>query len=421
MNIAIIGVGTVGLEVANILTKNHKIISARAGVELNPVVGVVRNLDNKRDTFLPLTDDIDSVLERDDIDLYVEVMGGIEKPYEIISKILKKNKPVVTANKALLAYHRIELENLASNTPFGYEASVAGGIPIIKALKEGLSANHIEKISGILNGTCNYILTNMMQKGVKFEDALSQAQILGYAEADPTFDVGGFDTAHKLLILSSIAYSVHCKPEDILIEGISGISSEDIYFANDFEYVIKLLAIAKKIGNKVELRVHPALINKDKMLAKVDGVMNAISVFGDAVGESLYYGAGAGGSATASAVISDIIDIARGTNYPMLGYNSPMELEPLELVKIDDIKTKYYIRLMVADEVGVLARITNLMSDNNISIDSFLQKPKNPSDDYAVLYFTTHTCFERDIKKTIEILKKESYLKELPFMIRIED
>ena len=420
MNIAILGVGTVGEAVAKILLQNKKLITARCGEEIVPVIGVVRNLSKKRDVAIPLTDDIDSVIRRDDIDVFVELMGGVEEPFRVVSQILERKKAVVTANKALLAYHRYALQNLAQNTPFGFEASVAGGIPIIRALREGLSANHILSINGILNGTSNYILTSMMSKGSNFADALKKAQELGYAEADPTFDVGGFDAAHKLLILASIAYGVHGNPEDILIEGIEGITPEDIFFANDFEYVIKLLAIAKKTGEKVELRVHPALVPKDKMIAKTDGVTNAVSVVGDAVGETMFYGPGAGGPATASSVISDLIDIARDGKSPMLGYKAPFELNALELLDPSEIRTKYYFRLRVEDKVGVLAKITNLMSENNLSIDSLLQKPKDESP-YATLFFTTHTSVEKDVRRTMEILQEQEFVKEKPFMMRIEE
>ena len=420
MNIAILGVGTVGEAVAKILLQNKKLITARCGEEIVPVIGVVRNLNKKRDVAIPLTDDIDSVIKREDIDVFVELMGGVEEPFRVVSKILERKKAVVTANKALLAYHRYALQNLAQNTPFGFEASVAGGIPIIRALREGLSANHILSINGILNGTSNYILTSMMSKGSNFADALKKAQELGYAEADPTFDVGGFDAAHKLLILASIAYGVHGNPEDILIEGIEGITPEDIFFANDFEYVIKLLAIAKKTGDKVELRVHPALVPKDKMIAKTDGVTNAVSVVGDAVGETMFYGPGAGGPATASSVISDLIDIARDGKSPMLGYKAPFELNALELLDPSEIRTKYYFRLRVEDKVGVLAKITNLMSENNLSIDSLLQKPKDESP-YATLFFTTHTSVEKDVRRTMEILQEQEFVKEKPFMMRIEE
>ena len=420
MNIAILGVGTVGEAVAKILLQNKKLIAARCGEEIVPVIGIVRNLSKKRDVTIPLTDDIDSVIKRDDIDVFVELMGGVGEPFRVVSQILERKKAVVTANKALLAYHRYALQNLAQNTPFGFEASVAGGIPIIRALREGLSANHILSINGILNGTSNYILTSMMSKGSNFADALKKAQELGYAEADPTFDVGGFDAAHKLLILASIAYGVHGNPEDILIEGIEGITPEDIFFANDFEYVIKLLAIAKKTGDKVELRVHPALVPKDKMIAKTDGVTNAVSVVGDAVGETMFYGPGAGGPATASSVISDLVDIARDGKSPMLGYKAPFELNALELLDPSEIRTKYYFRLRVEDKVGVLAKITNLMSENNLSIDSLLQKPKDESP-YATLFFTTHTSVEKDVRRTMEILQEQEFVKEKPFMMRIEE
>ena len=252
---------------------------------------VVKDLNKKRDINIPLTTDYKEVTQDPEIDIVVELMGGVDKAYEVVKDALKNNKAVVTANKALLAYHRFELQKIA-NTPFEYEASVAGGIPIIKALRDGLSANHIEEIKGIINGTCNYILTEM-KKGRDYQEVLKEAQALGYAEADPTFDVGGYDAAHKLLILASIAYNIDAKPEDILIEGIENINLTDIEFAKEFGYEIKLLGIAKKIGNEIELRVHPTLIKKDEMISKVEGVMNAVSIIGDVVGETMYYGPGA--------------------------------------------------------------------------------------------------------------------------------
>ena len=303
LRVGIIGVGTVGASVANILRDNKNIITARAGKEIVATIGVVSNLDKKRDVDIVLTDNIDDVLNDDSIDVVVELMGGIDKPNEIVRIALLKGKAVVTANKALLAYHRYELQELAGDIPFEFEAAVAGGIPIINALRDGLSANHIKSIQGIMNGTCNYMLTRMINDGVSYNEILKEAQELGYAEADPTFDVGGFDASHKLLILASIAYGIDAKPEDILIEGIQNISNADIEFAKEFEYSIKLLGIAKKVGNEIELRVHPVLIPQDKMIAKVDGVMNGISVIGDKVGETMFYGAGAGGDATASAVV----------------------------------------------------------------------------------------------------------------------
>ncbi|GKH61480.1 homoserine dehydrogenase [Campylobacter ureolyticus] len=419
MNVAILGVGTVGSSVIKILQKNKDLISARAGKEIIPVVGTVRDLNKDRGVNIPLTDDIKSVLNRDDIDIYIELMGGVEKPFSIVSEILKKKKPVVTANKAMLAYHRYALQNLAKDTPFGFEASVAGGIPIIKTLREGLSANKVKKIVGILNGTSNYILTDMMQNNSNFEDVLKKAQSLGYAEADPTFDVDGMDAAHKLLILSSIAYGVHGDPEDILIKGIRKISNEDIFFAKEFDYTIKLLGISKITDGKAELRVHPALINKDRIIAEVDGVMNAVSINCDALNESMYYGPGAGGDATASAVIADLIDIAKGNKNPMLGY--AQNFKKMELIEQKNIQTKYYLRVKVEDRTGVLASITNVMSQNNISIDSFLQKPRNKGEKHTTLYFTTHLSLEANIKRVMGILENFEFVLNRPFMIRIEE
>ncbi|MDU7070903.1 homoserine dehydrogenase [Campylobacter ureolyticus] len=419
MKVAILGVGTVGSSVIKILQKNKDLISARAGKEIIPVVGTVRDLNKDRGVDIPLTDDIKSVLNRDDIDIYIELMGGVEKPFNIVSEILKKKKPVVTANKAMLAYHRYALQNLAKDTPFGFEASVAGGIPIIKALREGLSANRVEKIVGILNGTSNYILTDMMQNNSNFEDVLKKAQSLGYAEADPTFDVDGIDAAHKLLILSSIAYGVHGDPEDILVKGIRKISNEDIFFAKEFDYTIKLLGISKITDGKAELRVHPALINKDRIIAEVDGVMNAVSINCDTLNESMYYGPGAGGDATASAVIADLIDIAKGNKNPMLGY--AQNFKKMELIEQKNIQTKYYLRVKVEDRTGVLASITNVMSQNNISIDSFLQKPRNKGEKHTTLYFTTHLSLEANIKRVMGILENFEFVLNRPFMIRIEE
>ena len=421
IRVGIIGVGTVGSNVVKILQENEDIITARSGKKIVPIIGIVKNLDKKRDINIPLSDNIDDVLENPDVDVVLELMGGVDEAYAIVKRALKNKKPVVTANKALLAYHRYELKDIAGSTPIGYEASVAGGIPIIKALREGLSANHIEAIKGIMNGTCNFILTKMMNEKAEFKDVLKEAQELGYAEADPTFDVGGFDAAHKLLILASIAYGIDVKPEEILIEGIENINSEDIFFAKEFGYNIKLLTIAKKTGNQVELRVHPALIPIGQMIAKVDGVMNGISVIGDRVGETMYYGPGAGGSATASAVVSDLIDIARHTqNSPMLGFIKPLESAGLTLMNADNIATKYYIRVKVADKIGVLSKISQILGRHNISISSFLQKQDALSENSAVLLFSTHTCKEKDIQDALKELSSLEFVELAPAMIRIE-
>ncbi|MCT7537131.1 homoserine dehydrogenase [Aliarcobacter butzleri] len=419
LKVGIIGVGTVGTSVANILIDNKNIITARAGKEIVPTIGVVSNLGKKRDVSIKLTTNADEILEDNSIDIVVELMGGIDKPYEIVKKALLKGKAVVTANKALLAYHRYELQELAGDIPFEFEAAVAGGIPIINALRDGLSANHIKSIQGIMNGTCNYMLTRMINDGVNYDEILKEAQELGYAEADPTFDVGGYDAAHKLLILGSIAYGIDVKPEEILIEGIENITKADIEFAKEFEYSIKLLGIAKKVGNEIELRVHPVLIPEDKMIAKVDGVMNGISVVGDKVGETMYYGAGAGGDATASAVVANIIDIARkGKGSPMLGFEKQPG-EKITLMPKENIQTKYYLRLEVADKSGTLAKVATIFGNNSISIENMMQKPLK--DSKANLLLTTHTCVEKDILKAIKELENSGVVLTKPNMIRIED
>ncbi len=422
IKVGIIGVGTVGASVVKILEENSDIIEARSGKKIVPIMGIVRDLKRDRGVDIPLSTDINDVLENDDIDVVIELMGGVDEPFKVVKKALESGKAVVTANKALLAYHRYALQDAASLTPLGFEASVAGGIPIIKALREGLSANHIESIKGIMNGTCNFILTKMMSESVEFKAVLDEAQKLGYAEADPSFDVGGFDAAHKLLILASIAYGIHANPEDILIEGIEQISSEDIFFAKEFGYVIKHLTIAKKCANnKVMLRAHAALVPASQMIAKVDGVMNGISVIGDKVGETMYYGAGAGGDATASAVIADLIEIARvGQSSPILGFKRDLEGGGFALLNQDEIETKYYVRIRVADEVGVLTSITSILGDFGISVNSFLQKPDSDRAN-ATLLFSTHTCKEKAIQSAIKKLEKLSTCRAKPVMIRIED
>jgi len=421
VNVAIIGVGTVGQSVAHILEKNKTLISARAGKEINVVKGVIRDRRKKRDVSIPLTIDINEVLEDDSIDIIIELMGGVDESFKVVKSALTKGKAVVTANKALLAYHRYDLQEIAGEIPIGYEASVAGGIPIINALKVGLSANQIMAIKGIMNGTCNYMLTKMMNEGVSFDEILKEAQELGFAEADPTFDIGGFDAAHKLLILASIAYGIDAKPEDILIEGIEDINEYDMDFAKEFGYSIKLLSIAKKSGDNIELRVHPVLIKDTKMIAKIDGVMNGVSVIGDFVGETLYYGPGAGGDATASAVVSDIVEIVRaGQSSPMLGFNKPLESQVLKLMPTDEIESEYYLRMLVTDKPGVLANIAKILGEHEISIDTILQRPTEDKN-RAMLLCSTHCCKEKQIKNAIKEIESLDVLNDKVSMIRIED
>jgi len=423
VKIGILGVGTVGASVAKILEENGDIIEARAGKKIVVKSGVVKNLNKDRGVDIVLSDDPLDVIDDPEIDIVVELMGGVEEPYSLVKKALENGKAVVTANKALLAYHRYELQEIAGDIPLMYEASTAGGIPVIGALRNGLSANHIESIQGIMNGTCNYMLTKMINEGAQYDEILKEAQELGYAEADPTFDVGGFDASHKLLILASIAYGLDAKPEDILIEGIENITQTDVAFAKEFGYEIKLLGIAKKVQdengeNGVELRVHATMIPQESMIAKVDGVMNAVTVVGDRVGETMYYGPGAGGDATASAVIADIVDIVRGNQGPMLGYKKGLE-SGLRLLSKDEIVTQYYIRLEVDDQSGVLAIITSTLGEFGISIESMLQKPTN-NEEIAKLLFTTHKTQESKMQDAIKALGKLDVVHGEIAMMRIE-
>lgn len=444
--IAILGVGTVGKAVIQTLQNNQDIITARAGVQIIPKIGIARDITNKN-LCIPLSTDVNDALLDKDIDIIVELMGGIELPYSIALQALEYNKALVTANKAMLAYHRHDLESKSKGVPIGFEASVCGGIPIIRILRDGLCANHILSIRGIMNGTSNYILTQMSNAQASFESALKQAQQLGYAEANPTLDINGSDSAHKLLILASLAYGINAKVEDIIVEGIEGLSLEDIGFAKESEYEIKLLGIAKKRDNQLELRVHLCMIPKDCMLAKVNGAMNAISVIGDKVGEMLYYGAGAGGNETASSVISDIIEIARNKvalenmkdiivtkstshtlpafNVPMLGYvtHEPYSLEHgINLMSREEISCCYYIRLKVCDRLGVLSSISHVFAIHGISIQSLIQKnPKNLDSQYAYLLLSTHICTESQVQKALKELATLQDIIESPFMIRIEN
>lgn len=416
LTLGIIGLGVVGSSVARILKENQALIAARAGCAIHIKKGAVKNLSKSREIFdFPLTNNVDEILDDPDIDLVVELTGGVEVPFEIAKKALKNSKALVTANKAMLAYHRYALQQIAGDLPIGFEASVAGGIPIIKALRDGLGANHILNIRGIINGTCNFILTKMQEQGVGFQEVLKEAQDLGYAEAEPSFDIEGFDAAHKLLILASIAYGIDARPDDILIEGITKITQEDISFAKEFNYHLKLLGIAKKDGDCIELRVHPTFLPKNAMLGKVDGVMNAISVVGDCVGETLYYGAGAGGDATASAVISDIIEIARTKSSPMLGFKTINHI--LKLKPIEEIVSAYYLRILVLDKPGVLAKISAILGEIGISIDTLLQHNHKQ---YSTLLFSTHLCKEVEIKLAIERISALEVVKARPIMIRIE-
>lgn len=428
--VGMVGFGVVGSSVCKTLLQNRAIINARAGKEIVLKSVVVRDKTKAEEKLKALnaqqvkvSDNIDDILEDSEIEVVIELMGGVEFAYQIAQKALLAKKAFITANKAMLAYHRYDIAPLAKGLPVGFEASVCGGIPIIRVLKDGLSANHIIAIAGILNGTSNYILTQMQQHNRDFQKALLEAQALGYAEADPTLDINGGDAGHKLLILASLAYGIHAMPEDILIEGIEGIKPDDIAFAKEFGYVIKLLGIAKKQDNQVELRVHPCMIKKGAMISKVDGVMNGISVVGDCLGESMYYGAGAGGEATASSVVSDIIAIARGESAAMLGFEGTLDdTNHLRLKNKDEIYSRYYIRLYVSDKPGVLGQVSQILGKHNISISTFLQRQSDEEqNNVAKMLFSTHHCYEKDINGALAELVKFDFIIQNPYKIRIED
>ncbi|WP_181810064.1 homoserine dehydrogenase [Helicobacter cinaedi] len=424
--LGMVGFGVVGSSVLKAILANGEIINARAGKQIVLKSIVVRDKAKAAKKLadmnanVALSTNVDEILQDSEIDVVIELMGGVEFAYTIAQRALKAKKAFITANKAMLAYHRSDIAPLASGLPVGFEASVCGGIPIIRVLKDGLSANHILAIRGILNGTSNYILTQMQQFGKNFATALKEAQNLGYAEADPSLDINGGDAGHKLLILASLAYGIHAMPEDILIEGIADITPDDMEFANEFGYVIKLLGIAKKQNDEVELRVHPSMIKKESMISKVDGVMNGISVIGDYVGESMYYGAGAGGEATASSVISDIIAIARGESAAMLGFSRPLEEGKLKLKDKGEIYSRYYIRLYVRDKPGVLGQVSQILGRHNISIGAFLQKETDKKN-IATMLFSTHHCFEREINHALCELENIESITQKPFKMRLED
>ena len=382
INIGICGLGTVGAGVVNVMQRNIASIAARAGREvLITHIGVRRDNPACDLGAIKISRDIFAVVNDPDVDIVVELIGGYEPALELVMQAIANGKHVVTANKALIAMHGNEIFAAADARGVSvlFEAAVAGGIPIIKAIREGLAANSIEWLAGIINGTGNYILTEMRDKGRQFDDVLVDAQELGYAEADPTFDVEGIDAAHKLVILASLAFGMPLNFDACFTEGISAIAPQDVIFAGELGYRIKHLGIARKVEQGVEMRVHPTLIPQRRLIANVDGVMNAVLVKGDAVGPTLYYGAGAGAEPTASSVIADIVDVVRGIDaepinrVPALGV-AQQALSTLPTLSISDINTAYYLRINVSDQPGVLSHITQILSDAGISIEAVLQK-----------------------------------------------
>ncbi len=377
MKVGILGLGTVGGGVVNVLQKNSKSIKRRTGVEIELVIAGVRDISKKRicDTKkIHLTEDPFEVVNHPDIDVVLELIGGFGLAKELVEKAINNGKHIITANKALIGNHGNELIKLANKKQvrFLFEASVAGGIPIIKALEQGLSANNVESVAGIINGTGNFILTDMKEKGRDFNDVLKEAQALGYAEEDPTFDIEGIDAAHKLSILAAIAFGTEIQFDKIYTKGISNISTEDILHATELGYTIKHLGIAKRAENGIELRVHPTLVPNNKLIAQVDGVMNAVMVKSDALGTSLYYGPGAGDEATASAVIADLNDIINNqTSNHTLGWKSQQKIK---VVDNNSIHSEFFLRLLVTDVKGVLAKVTGIFNDHNVSIEALIQK-----------------------------------------------
>ena len=411
IRIGLIGFGTVGRGTYEVLQRNQHEIARRAGRGIEVAAITVRDVDKARaivGSKVPISSDFNDVIRNPDIDIVVELIGGYEPAYALAMEAITRGKHVVTANKALLARHGNQLFDAARShgVMIAFEAAVAGGIPIIKALREGLTANRIEWIAGIINGTSNFILSEMRSRGITFDAALEEAQRLGYAEADPTFDVEGIDAAHKLAILSSIAFGVPINIDAAYTEGITHLAKEDIKYAEQLGYRIKLLGITKRTAAGIELRVHPTLVPLQRLIANVEGAMNAILIKGDAVGTTLYYGQGAGSAPTASAVIADLVDVTRlhtadpENHVPHLAFQ-PEGVAALPWLSVDDTVTSYYFRMRVADQPGVLADITRNLADGRISIDALFQREPSEGENQTDIIMLTHDALERDVNAAI--------------------
>ena len=430
LNIGLIGFGTVGTGVVKVLKENAKVIQERLGAEI--VLKKIADKDTTRDRGVEvdksvLTMDANDIINDPSINIVIELVGGIEPAKTFIIKALKNKKHVVTANKALLSQHGEEIFKTAqgNGVDIGFEASVGGGIPIIKALKEGLVANKINSIYGIINGTANYILSKMTNEGGKFEDVLKKAQEKGYAEADPTYDVEGIDTAHKLAILINLAYGTYIKLEDIYTEGISRITPIDIKFAKEFGYKIKLLAIAKEEHGKIEARVHATMIPAEHLLATVDGVYNAIYLRGNAVGSVLFYGRGAGMMPTASAVVADVVDICRNMKKGASHRVAPLSyteesVRKVEIQHIENLEIPYYLRFSVLDKPGVLSKISGILGNHNISILSVIQKDRKVGGAVPVV-IVTHHAKEKELMSALKEIDKMDVILDKTVYLRIEE
>ena len=431
LKVGIAGLGTVGASLARIIRERASELSVTCGRAIEITAVSARDRGRDRGVDLSGTAWFDTPAEMAagaDIDVLVELVGGAEGAAEkAVRAALERGLHVVTANKALLARHGVELAALAEKKGvlLNFEAAVAGGIPVIKALRESLTGNRISRVYGIMNGTCNYILTRMEKEGLAFEDCLREAQRLGYAEADPTFDIEGNDTAHKLAILTTLAFGTRIAADEIYLEGISNISIEDIEAAADLGYRIKLLGVAQQTESGIEQRVHPTMVPRDSVIAQVDGVTNAVAIESDILGELLMVGPGAGGDATASAVLGDIADIAKSRpgeqRVPVLG--TPADaLEPYRRARMRSHEGGYFIRLTVADRTGVFASVATRMAENSISLESIVQRASAiaPVSDAKTIILVTHATTEESVRNAVAAIKAEDYLVGEPQVIRIE-
>lgn len=430
VKVGVLGLGTVGGGTINVLKRNAAEIARRAGREIIVTRASARNLDRERicDTQgISLTTDPLDIINDPEIEIILELIGGDTLAKDLVLIAISKGKHIVTANKALIALHGNEIfeQAKAKGVMVAFEAAVAGGIPIIKAIREGLSGNQIEWLAGIINGTGNFILTEMRDKGRDFNDVLAEAQALGYAEADPTFDVEGIDAGHKLTILASIAFGVPLQFEKVFTEGITEITREDVNYAEELGYRIKHLGIARKTEAGIELRVHPTLIPHRRLIANVDGVMNAVLVKGDAVGSTLYYGAGAGAEPTASAVAADVIDVVRAlttdpeNHVPHLAFQAN-SIADIPILASEDIQTAYYLRLNAEDKPGVLAEVTRILAGHHISIEAIIQKEPHLGTTKLSIIMLTQTTLEKEMNAAITEIEALSSINDKVSRIRME-
>jgi homoserine dehydrogenase len=431
IKIGLLGLGTVGGGTVSVLTRNIDEIARRAGREIVISHAAAKDYDAKSiegiDKIGKITDDAFGVVNDPEVEIVIELIGGYTLSRELVLKAIENGKHVVTANKALIALHGNEIFSAAQEkgVTVAFEAAVAGGIPIIKAMREGLAANQIQWAAGIINGTGNFILSEMRDKGRDFDDVLKEAQALGYAEADPTFDVEGIDAAHKLTIIASIAFGISLQFDKTYTEGITHIEQQDVQYAGELGYRIKHLGITRKTDKGIEMRVHPTLIPERRLIANVDGVMNAVLVYGDAVGPTLYYGAGAGAQPTASAVVADVVDIVRAltsdpeNRVPHLAFQ-PDSMSDIPVVDIEEIETAYYLRLSAVDLPGVLANITAILGDSNISIEAIIQKQGPDGSSQIPVIFLTQRVLEKDMNEAIRHIEALDTVSGQVARIRLE-